>query len=178
MNNEKDYWSEVRCTYNNEEGFWCVDAYKTDDPDEQGEVIAAIHETSGDVYYVNQLARHSALAQEVIKAKVAECKPTEPLCKYTCFDRVIHLLKAVESEDVLKDIVYLIVNDGLSALLDYCVEKQVMTQGQADVLYDGIVMWEDLEGNYFEEDHDKLMRLHDALGVTEEVFEKYKEQED
>ena len=77
MNNEKDFWSEVRCTYNNEEGFWCVDAYKTDDPDEQGEVIAAIHETSGDVYYVNQLARHSALAHEVIKAKVAECKPKQ-----------------------------------------------------------------------------------------------------
>ena len=184
MNNEKDFWSEVRCTYNNEEGFWCVDAYKTDDPDEQGEVIAAIHETSGDVYYVNQLARHSALAQEVIKAKVAECKPTEPLCKYTCFDRVIHLLKAVESEDVLKDIVYLIVNDGLSALLDYCVEKQVMTQGQADValLSDGHLPLEqgmiDLMDAAMQEEVLQLMVLlfgesdeHEAAGVHVETMD-------
>jgi hypothetical protein len=71
---EKERYFEVYCTYNNGEGFWCVDAYFSEDPDEYGKVIAVIHEKSGDVYYIDALARTSKLAQEVIKAKVAEIK--------------------------------------------------------------------------------------------------------
>lgn len=95
-------------------------------------------------------------------------------CPYTCFDRVMHLVKPAESRRQLSDIVYLIQNDGLSALLDYCVAEKLMTDLQSHTIFDGIVMWEDLEGNYYEEDYDKLMLLHEKLGITEEVFEKYK----
>lgn len=97
-------------------------------------------------------------------------------CKYTCFDRVMHLVKPAEEERQLRDLVYLIQEDGLSALLDYAVQEGLMTELQSHTIYDGIVMWEDLDGNYYEEDHDKLMLLHEKLGITEEVFKKFMEQ--
>ena len=101
---------------------------------------------------------------------------TETPCRYTCFDRVLHLIKPVESEEWQKDIVYLMQNDGLASLLDYLVEKNIISRGQADVVYDGIIMWEDLDGNYFEEDKDKLNLFYEALGITEDIFCKYMEQ--
>lgn len=70
----KEYYSEVMCYYNNEEGFWCVDAYRTGDDDEEGKVIAYIHETTGDVAYADPDARFSPMAKEVIDAKVEEIK--------------------------------------------------------------------------------------------------------
>ena len=70
----KEFYAEVKCDYNNDEGYWTVDAWKTDDPDEAGIVIAAINETTGDVFYIEPEARVSPMAQEVIKAKVAVIK--------------------------------------------------------------------------------------------------------
>jgi hypothetical protein len=31
-------------------------------------------------------------------------------------------------------------------------------------------MWEDLDGNYWEEDYDKLHELYDKVGITEDVI--------
>jgi hypothetical protein len=39
-------------------------------------------------------------------------------------------------------------------------------------------MWEDLEGNYWEEDYDKLMELYDKVGLTREACEELCESED
>lgn len=50
-------------------------------------------------------------------------------CKYTCFDRVMHLV------------------------IDFGVENGCFTKIQTNILYDGIVMWEDLDGNYYENDY-------------------------
>ena len=72
---KKEWYEEVRCNYNNEEGFWCVDAWKPNT--EQGEVIAAIHETTGDIFYIDPMARISPLAQEVIKEKIKEIKKND-----------------------------------------------------------------------------------------------------
>ena len=36
-------------------------------------------------------------------------------------------------------------------------------------------MWEDLDGNYWEEDYDKLHELYDRVGITEEIFELFGE---
>ena len=36
-------------------------------------------------------------------------------------------------------------------------------------------MWEDLEGNYFEEDYDKLHMLYEKMGITESIFNEYLE---
>lgn len=66
----KEYFSEVRCDYINGEGFWTVDAWLSSDPDAEGEVIAAIHSKTGDVFYSNTDARISPKAQEAIKEKV------------------------------------------------------------------------------------------------------------
>lgn len=68
----KEKYAFVKCDHNNEEGFWCVDAWKTSNPDEQGRVIAFIHETTGQVAYADPDARLSPRAQEVIRAKVDE----------------------------------------------------------------------------------------------------------
>lgn len=66
------HWNEVKCDYNNGEGFWLVDAWVTDDDNEDGKVIAVIEETSKHVYYIDLLARRDEYVQEVIKAKLAE----------------------------------------------------------------------------------------------------------
>lgn len=85
--NTKDIFCEVVCNYNNDEGFWTVDAWCTPDENEEtGEVIAAIHEKTGDVFYVNQMARTSAKAQEVITQKVSEIKAANrKVTAYTLF---------------------------------------------------------------------------------------------
>ena len=68
-------YREVVCDFNNEEGFWCVDAWWADDEEEEnGMVIAVIDEVSGNVYYIDQDARYNSLAQEVIKEKVKEIR--------------------------------------------------------------------------------------------------------
>ena len=67
-------YAEVKCDYNNDEGFWTVDAWMTDELNESGKVIAAIEENTGNVFYIEQEARYSKLAQEVINEKVKEIK--------------------------------------------------------------------------------------------------------
>ena len=72
----KEMYAEVRCDYNNGEGFWTVDAWTDPDPtaDENGSVVAVIHDTTGQVYYTDPCARYSPLAQEVIAEKVASIR--------------------------------------------------------------------------------------------------------
>ena len=98
-------------------------------------------------------------------------------CIYTCFDRVMALVKPVEGEENLKDLVAIIHDDGIHSLLDFGVEKGCFTKEQSSTLFDGIVMWSDLpdgdDANYYEEDYDKFMALQEAMGCTEEVYDKY-----
>lgn len=82
----KEFFAEVKCDYNNTEGFWTVDAWKTSDDNEEGTVIAAIHETTGDVFYADALARISPKAQAVITAKVQEIKSSQ-VKAYTLFGK-------------------------------------------------------------------------------------------
>ena len=98
-------------------------------------------------------------------------------CKVTCFERVMHLVKPLP-EEKLKDAVEIIQEYSFQDLLDFCVENDCFTDSQSSTLYEGIVMWEDLDGNYWEEDHDKLMELYDAVGVTYEVFKMYTEEDE
>ena len=72
----RESYAEVKCDYNNGEGFWCVDAWRTGNDDEEGRVIAVVHD-SGDVFYIEPEGRFSPLAQEVINAKVKEIKVNE-----------------------------------------------------------------------------------------------------
>ena len=96
-------------------------------------------------------------------------------CKVTCFERVMYLIKPLDEEDKW-DACELITDYGLRDLLDYGIEKGCFTKSQAETLYDGIVMWEDLTGNYYEEDEDKLCKLYEHMGITREHVMKYQEE--
>lgn len=93
-------------------------------------------------------------------------------CKVTCFDRVMHLVNKLP-KDKHKEAVEIIQEYNLIDFLDFCVENNCFTESQSTTLYEGIVMWEDLDGNYWEEDYDKLHELYEKIGITEEVFEQF-----
>lgn len=93
-------------------------------------------------------------------------------CKYTCFDRVMHLVKPLP-KDCYEEAIEIIHEYSFQDFLDFCIEHSCFTKAQSDTLYDGIVMWEDLESNYWEEDYDKLHKLYDKVGITEEVFDMF-----
>ena len=93
-------------------------------------------------------------------------------CNFTCFDRVLHLVKPLPKE-ALEEACDIIQNYSLIDLFDFGIEHNCFTRLQSYTLYDGIVMWENLDGNYYEEDINKLTDLHEAMGVTEEIFNKF-----
>lgn len=96
-------------------------------------------------------------------------------CKITCFDRVMNLVMPLP-KDKHEEAVKIIQEWSFQDLLDFCVDNGCFTQMQSYTLYDGIVMWEDLDGNYWEEDYDKLHELYEKLGITEEVIEQFTEE--
>ena len=94
------------------------------------------------------------------------------VCTVTCFDRVLNLVKPLP-ENKLKEAVEVATEYSFQDMLDFGVENNCFTEAQSSTLYDSIVMWENLEDSYWEEDYDKLHLLYDKMGMTEEVFEKY-----
>ena len=97
-------------------------------------------------------------------------------CKITCFDRVMHIVKELPKEKY-EDAVEIIQEYSFEDFLEFCVDNGCFTKEQSNTLYDGIVMWEDLDGNYWEEDYDKLHELYDKVGITEEVFIQFTEED-
>ena len=93
-------------------------------------------------------------------------------CKVTCFERVMHLVKELP-KDKYNEAIEITREDSFEDFLDFCVDNGCFTNLQSHTLYDGIVMWEDLDGNYWEEDYDRLHELYDRVGITSEVFEQY-----
>jgi len=93
-------------------------------------------------------------------------------CKYTCFDRVIHSTKKL-SDNKLNEAMRIIQDSNFEDFLDFCEENGCFTKEQGFTILDFVVMWEDLESNYFEEDEEKLLRLYEAVGITKEVLESY-----
>lgn len=96
----KEFYSQVKCDYNNGEGFWCVDAWRTDNGDEQGKVVAAIHEKTGDVFYCEPEARLSPLVAEAINRKQNEIKSSRkkvsPI-EVTCYNQTSTYKSAKEA---------------------------------------------------------------------------------
>lgn len=72
-------------------------------------------------------------------------------CKVTCFQRTMHTVKSIRSDKqhILAEACDIVQNYTFQDLLDFGVEVGCFDQISAYTLYDGIVMWEDLEGNYF-----------------------------
>jgi hypothetical protein len=96
-------------------------------------------------------------------------------CKYTCFDRVLNLVGSCP-KDKLEELYSIITYDGLNEILDFGVENDCFTQAQSQTLYEGIIMWEDLDGNYYEEDPDKMEALLSAMGVIPSEIHKWQEE--
>lgn len=70
----KSKWTEIRCDFfDEEEKRWLVDAWKTGDDNEEGEVIAKISE-AGEVVYLDVEAEDDEYAKEVIGEKLKEVK--------------------------------------------------------------------------------------------------------
>lgn len=90
-------------------------------------------------------------------------------CRYTCFDRVIYLIRKLP-EKKLKEAVTIIQELSFEDFLDFCVENNCFSEEQKSTIFDFIIMWEDLDGNYFEEDEEKLIRLYEAIGITKEML--------
>ena len=66
-------WAEIRCDfYDDEEEKWCVDAWLTDDGDEEGTVIAKIDVENKTVEYLDKDAKTDSYAQEIIKEMLEE----------------------------------------------------------------------------------------------------------
>lgn len=90
-------------------------------------------------------------------------------CKYTCFDRVIYLIRKIPEENI-KEACSVIQNLTFEDFLDFCVENNCFTKEQKSTIHDFIIMWENLDGNYFEEDEQRLIRLYEAVGITKDIF--------
>lgn len=95
-------------------------------------------------------------------------------CRYTFFDRVIFLTKKLPKRKI-KEAVKIIQEFSFEDFLDFCVENNCFTEEQKSIIIDFIIMWEDLTGNYYEEDEEKLIRLYEAVGISRELFNKYLE---
>ena len=68
----KSKWTEIRCDFfDEEEKYWLVDAWKTGNDNEEGEVIAKISE-SGEVGYLDAEAEDDEYAKEVIGEKLKD----------------------------------------------------------------------------------------------------------
>jgi hypothetical protein len=67
-------YSEVKCTYH-EDGFWSVDAYKTNNQEEEGVVLAVINDVTGDCYAIRAL---DDTAKGVIDEKQTEIVAQRP----------------------------------------------------------------------------------------------------
>lgn len=72
---QSEVYGEVRCDYLNEEdNWWCIDAWKTADDNEEGEVVGWVDAVSGNIYYKHETAMCSQKVREVAMAKQAEIR--------------------------------------------------------------------------------------------------------
>lgn len=59
--------------FDEEQNFWCVDAWRTDDENEEGKVVGVIH-PSGDYYIFDYDAKICKNVQTAVSDKVREIK--------------------------------------------------------------------------------------------------------
>lgn len=71
----KSIYGEIRNDYFDDiENKWFIDAWKTDDDNEEGTVIAKIDHDTLDVTYIDPAAKTDVYAQEVITETIAHIK--------------------------------------------------------------------------------------------------------
>lgn len=94
-------------------------------------------------------------------------------CKITYFERILHKCKPLP-ERLHKEATEIIQHESLEMFLDFCIDE-CFSKEDALILFAEIVRFENYDGNYYEEDEEKKCALYDAVGITEEIFEKYAE---
>ncbi len=97
-------------------------------------------------------------------------------CPYTCYDRVLHLISPLETKEQLKEAKEVYDEYSFMEFLDFLADQNCFTNEQSNTIYDFIVKWENLEGNYWEEDLELLRKLLDAIGLTIEVYNSLEEE--
>ena len=70
---QKNIWSQISDDFN-DDGMIHIDAWVTEDGDEEGKVIAKIKESTGEVTYIDKRAKTDKYAQEIIKAILEDLK--------------------------------------------------------------------------------------------------------
>lgn len=60
-------YTEVRNNYNNDEGYWTVDAWENPDDNATGKVVAVVNDKTAEVYYIEPYARFSPLVTEAVE---------------------------------------------------------------------------------------------------------------
>ncbi|MGN0485553.1 MAG: hypothetical protein ACI4HI_18595 [Lachnospiraceae bacterium] len=88
----KEYWAEIRNDYE-DEGLRYIDAWTTDDDEEEGEVIAVVDMYSGRVIYHDPRARIDTVAQQVISSVVEEAKENHPISMEKLEELLFHMIK-------------------------------------------------------------------------------------
>lgn len=72
---QSEVYGEVRCDYLNEEdNWWCIDAWKTAGDNDEGEVVGWVDAVSGNIYYKHETAMCSQKVREVAESRQAEIR--------------------------------------------------------------------------------------------------------
>lgn len=87
-------------------------------------------------------------------------------CNYTTYDRIIYHIVPLKRQD-LPEAIKIIKDQTLQDLVDFCKEKGIISKSQGETIIDFVLMWEDLDGNYYEEDEKRLLRFYEAIGIEE-----------
>lgn len=67
-------YSEVKCTYH-ADGFWAVDAWKKNDQEEEGAVIAVINDVTGECYALHALDDNAKCVIDEKQKEIVSQKP-------------------------------------------------------------------------------------------------------
>ena len=93
-------------------------------------------------------------------------------CNVTRFDKVLHYIEEVPA-DKKEELYELITDYSFTDVLDFAVENSILSRRDAQTVFDSIIMYEDFESNYFEEDEDKINAFYEKLGVDIEELKEY-----
>ena len=65
-------WGEIRNDFEDDDGIVYIDAWLTDDDNEEGKVIAKVNTETKTVEYLDDRAKTDSYAQELIKESLGE----------------------------------------------------------------------------------------------------------
>lgn len=85
-------------------------------------------------------------------------------CKVSCFERTLHAVKPTP-EYIIRELYRIIAEEDIIAVLNFGIKMNCFTERQAMTLHDGIRYWDDVKGDYCENDTEKYNTLLTKMGV-------------